>query len=168
MKPIILTVVITLLIIAGVLLVGALLPETRSATVSRTIDADPERVRATILDVERQPSWRAHIRSVTRGPDGGWTERTRDGEQIAFRLVEDANGRIAMSFESTRGYTGRWAAELAPTAAGGTRLTVVEQASTPSPIGRILARMFFDPEAFANAYLDALAAEAVRRKQTAE
>jgi hypothetical protein len=68
-----------------------------------------------------------------------------------------------MRFESTYGYHGQWEGRLVPTPSGGTHIFVTEQATTPAPIGRILARLFFNPEAFAKAYLDALVAETQRR-----
>jgi hypothetical protein len=46
---------------------------------------------------------------------------------------------------------------------GGTELEVLERTTTPSPIGRILSRIFFDPAAFAAAYLDDVAREVARR-----
>lgn len=49
-----------------------------------------------------------------------------------------------------------------------TALHVSEVATTPSPIGRILSRLVFDPEAFAATYLDELAAEVARRAEGAE
>jgi hypothetical protein len=52
---------------------------------------------------------------------------------------------------------------LVPTPSGGTHIFVTEQATTLSPIGRMFAHLFFNPEAFANAYLDALAKETQRR-----
>lgn len=86
-------------------------------------------------------------------------------QRRAYHLSPDRGSAYAdrAFFESTRGYTGQWQADLATTGAGGTRLTVTEQATTPSPLGRVLSRLFFDPEAFAAAYLDELGAETARR-----
>ena len=46
----------------------------------------------------------------------------------------------------------------------GATLTVREEATTSSPIGHIGWRLFFDPEAFAAAWLDELAREVARRR----
>lgn len=145
------------------LAIGAALPATRAGTVTRDLQAPMEIVHSTIRDIARQPDWRANIAAIATGPDGTWTEITQSGERITFRLTEVQPTRIALFFESTRGYTGHWQADLATTDAGGTRLTVTEQATTPSPLGRVLSRLFFDPEAFAAAYLDELGAETARR-----
>jgi hypothetical protein len=42
--------------------------------------------------------------------------------------------------------------------AQGTQIAVLERAHIPSPLGRILARLLFNPEAFATKYLTALKA----------
>lgn len=146
-----------------ILAVGAALPAMSAGTVTRDLQAPMEIVHSTIWDIARQPDWRTSIASIAPGPDGTWTETTQSGERITFRLTEVHPTRIALLFESSRGYTGQWQADLATTETGGTRLTVTEQATTPWPLGRILSRLFFDPEAFAGAYLDELGAETARR-----
>lgn len=65
--------------------------------------------------------------------------------------------RIRLRFTSDAGYSGEWVARL-DSIAGETRIAVVERATVPSPLGRIVARLMFDPTAFATAYLAALKA----------
>jgi hypothetical protein len=65
--------------------------------------------------------------------------------------------RIRLRFASDAGYAGVWEAVLTPEGEG-TRIAVVERAEIPAPLGRILARLFFDPETFATMYLAALKA----------
>lgn len=65
--------------------------------------------------------------------------------------------RIRLSFRSDAGYSGAWEAVLTPVAEG-TRIAVVERATVPSPLGRIIARAMFDPTEFATMYLAALKA----------
>ncbi|WP_019955683.1 hypothetical protein [Yoonia vestfoldensis] len=159
-------VILTLCLIAlgaTAIAVGAFLPATRDGTAMRSFDAAPDLVRSVIRDIDSQPAWRAKVAAIAPGPDGRWTEVTTDGERITFQIVEDSATTIALSFESTRGYIGRWAADLTAAGTDRTLLTVTEQATTPSPIGRILSRLFFDPVAFAATYLDELGAEVARR-----
>lgn len=157
-----------LLAFVALLLTGYLLPVTREGTATRTFDAPSDLVRRTILDIDSQPAWRARVVAIDRSSGDGWTEVTADGERVAFRLVDDVDTKITLEFASNRGYTGRWDADIAANPSGGTRLNVREQATTPSPVGRILSRLFFDPEAFAATYLDDLAAEVARRAEVAE
>lgn len=147
-----------LLIAAAVLLaapfaLGAALPDTRTGQAERLLPAPPEAVRALILDVQRQPDWRAGIAAVAVDAEG-WTETAKSGETIRFRLLETAPA-IRLSFVSSRGYHGQWTGTLTPQGAG-TRLSVTEEATVPGPLNRLLARLFFDPDAFAERYLTEL------------
>jgi hypothetical protein len=148
----------------AVLAAGFALPATRQGSSERLLPAPPERVAATLLDVESQPRWRPGIVAVER-TDDGWAETTDRGEVIVFRLGSNEADRIQLRFESSRGYHGTWVGELVERD-GATYLQVTETASTPSPLGRILSRLFFDPETYAKTYLDALEAEVKRREVT--
>ncbi len=149
---------------SGALLLGLLLPQTRAGTHEAVLPAPPEQVRRTILDAGSQPAWREDIAAVDLEAGGGaWTERTRRGERIRFELIEATDARIALRFRSSHGYHGQWTGEIAPAPAGGTRLRVQESAVVPNPLARLAARVFFDPDAFARRWVDALAAELARR-----
>jgi hypothetical protein len=62
-----------------------------------------------------------------------------------------------LRFTSDAGYSGDWQALLEPVS-GGTRIEVIERATVPSPLGRIMARLLFDPTEFATTYLAKLKA----------
>lgn len=148
---------LVLALMAGlVFLAGWLLPPTREGRSATVIAAPPARIAAVIADVEAQVDWRTGIAAVERTADG-WTEVTARGERISFVTEEMGESRIRLRFASDAGYSGTWEAVLTPEGAG-TRIAVVERATVPSPLGRILARLFFDPEAFATTYLAALKA----------
>lgn len=149
--------VAAVVLLAGVVfLVGLLLPAAREGRAEVVIAAPAARVVAVIADVEAQVAWREGIASVGRTGDG-WVEVTARGERISFVAEEMGEARVRLRFASDAGYSGTWEAVLTP-ADGGTRIAVVERAEVPSPLGRILARVFFDPEAFATKYLAALKA----------
>lgn len=155
MRILILSLASLALLAALVFLVGLLLPATREGRAETDIAAAPERVLAVIADVEAQPEWR-DVASVTR-KDGGWVEVTSRGERISFVAEEMTAARVRLRFASDRGYSGAWEAVIEPRA-GGTRIAVVERSNVPSPLGRILARLMFDPAAFSVGYLAALKA----------
>jgi hypothetical protein len=154
------------LLSSSVFLGGLLLPATREGTAARTIDAPPELVRAIMLDVENQPIWRAGISAIRTEKNGKWTEITKHGEEITLLLQDRTETTIAMTFASTRGYSGVWNVDISPATSGATRLTVQECATTLSPIGRIMGFVFFDPAEFAETYLDELAARVERLRNT--
>lgn len=156
MRYLVWAVAAVLLFMALVYLLGWLLPATREGRAEVVIAAPPSRIVAVIADVEAQPDWRAGVAAVERNAEG-WVEVTARGERISFVIEEMGEARIALRFTSDAGYSGAWEAVLVPEAAG-TRVSVVERAVVPSPLGRILARLVFDPEAFATTYLVALKA----------
>ena len=145
-----------LLLVGTVFAVGWLLPPGREGRAEVVIDAAPKRVLEVIQAVESQPEWRAGIATVMPGPDG-WVEVTARGERITFVAEQADESQVRLRFSSDAGYAGTWEATLTPEGKG-TRIAVVERAEVPSPPGRILARIFFDPDAFATAYLAALKA----------
>lgn len=145
---------------------GYLLPADRTGHAARSVDAPPERVRAAILAVEHQPRWRSGLAAVERLPDGTWIETRTDGERIVFRKTEAQDDRLALQFESSRGYSGKWQATLRPVAGGRTAIEVLEHSTVRAPLGRILSRLFFAPDAFAARYLEELAAEVARQAGT--
>lgn len=132
-----------------VLLIGWFMPATREGRAETVIAAPPDRILAVIADVEAQPEWRA-VGQVIRTADG-WQEVT-PRETITFVADEMTETRIRLRFTSRAGYSGAWEAVLEPVA-GGTRIAVVERATVPSPLGRILSRLMFDPGEFATTYL---------------
>ncbi len=148
---------VALLVLAGlVVLVGWLLPATREGRAEVVIAAPPARIVAVIADVEAQPDWREGIAAVEQTAEG-WVEVTARGERITFLAEEMGEAGIRLRFTSDAGYSGSWEAALVPDG-DSTRVSVVERATMPSPLGRILARLLFDPEAFATTYLAALKA----------
>lgn len=153
MRLIVLSLAVVAVSVASVFLVGWLLPATREGRAEIIIAAPPQRVRNVIADVEAQTQWR-DVAAVTRTEDG-WVEVTARGERIAFVVEEMGQQRIRLGFSSDAGYSGVWEAVLEDVP-GGTRMAVLEQATVPSPVGRILARLMFDPIDFAPTYLMAL------------
>lgn len=156
MKIVIWGIALVVGVVALVIGVGALLPATREGRAEAVIAAAPSAILAVIADVERQPEWREGLRGVERIATG-WVETTARGERITFAAPEMTEERIALTFTSDAGYSGQWTATLTPEGEG-TRIAVTESSTVPSPFGRILARMFFDPEGFSRSYLAALKA----------
>lgn len=153
----------TMALVSLIVLAGFALPATRHAQADRVFQAAPDRLRAILLDRASQPNWRRELASVTLVSPTRWIETTRRGEVITFDLMRQESSLIEMRFSSSYGYHGKWQGRLVASFSGGTHIFVTEEATTSSPFGRILSRLFFNPEAFATAYLDALEGEAQRR-----
>ncbi len=143
-------------VVLGLVGVALALPEVRRGQAETLISAGPDRVMATIKDVAAQPQWRKSVATIALTADG-WTETTTSGETIAFRWRREAPDYLELAFTSASGYSGTWQAQLRPEG-GATRVAVVEEARLPNPFTRVLAYLFFDPQAFARTYLGDLRA----------
>ena len=141
------------LLMGLVLSAGLQLPATREGRAQTVIAASPVQILAVIADVESQPEWRA-VKSVTK-TGSGWIEAPMRGEQVIFVAEEMTATRVRLRFTSAAGLSGAWEAVMEKVP-GGTRIRIVERTTSPSPISRILARLFFDPTSFAEEYLAAL------------
>jgi hypothetical protein len=131
-----------------------LIPPTRSGTSEIMIKASPDQIIATLKDVERQPAWRANVSKIIVTPSG-WQEVTQRGETIDFRWVVLSDAQVELVFKSSAGYEGTWSARL--TQAGEeTKVSATEIVNIKQPIGRLLSRLFFNPEEFAMTYLKEL------------
>jgi hypothetical protein len=140
---------------ALLILAGLLLPATREGRAQTLIAASPNQILSVIADVESQPEWR-EVKSVSRNASG-WVEVPVRGERISFVAEDITPTRVRLRFSSEAGLSGTWEAAMEQVP-GGTRVEIVERTTVPSPIGRIVARLLFDPTSFAEEYLAALKA----------
>ena len=147
---------VLVVLIAGI--VGVMLPSTR--TVRRTVEipASPERVWTVLLRLQDQPAWRPDLASVTvhdttRGKEH-WTEQPRRGPSLTFRttLLTDTTWSLAYSGPAD----GTWTCRLESVATDRSQFHFEESSTVRNPYARVLARLFFDPDAFVDAYLAAL------------
>lgn len=151
------TLLLVPLVLGGaVYLAGWLLSPVCEGRATVLISTPPEKVLSVIADVVAQPDWREDVSRVVRSEDG-WDEITTRGETIRFVVERMDAARVSLRFTSDAGYGGTWEAVLS-TEADGTRVDVMERVEIPSPIGRLVSRLMFDPEEFANTYLARLKA----------
>lgn len=153
-KVLVIIVLVIALSVAGVLIWGAFLPSTVSATRSAVLRASVDTVFARVADPAGQTTWRTDVSAVTMEPGGtAWTETTRGGIVIRFEEVtREAPARYAIRFASPQGFDGAWEGVFAAEGEN-TRVTFTETVTNPSLIGRILARLFAPPGAHIDRYL---------------
>ena len=142
--------------LAAIWLIGLALPATRIGKVEGRINAPPATILEVIRAVEAQPDWRADVAAVTR-TDTGWIETTTRGQDISFTPEMMTEEIIRLRFSSAAGFSGIWEAKLQAESAQ-TNISIAESVTIPSPMGRILSRLFFNPQAFATTYLAELTA----------
>lgn len=154
MRMMFIAVAIAVVAVGLVLAVGLLLPETRTGLAQRVTSAQPETIMSVISDVAAQPEWRSDVKAIELHGDA-WVEVTRSGDRIRFEWTERTTSTMELRFESDMGVVGTWRAKLIAEPAG-TRLEVEEKASIRQPVLRLIAFLMFDPNAFAERYLDEL------------
>jgi hypothetical protein len=156
--------VVALSIALGLWWAGSRLPDPRVATGERALPGDAEAFRALLDAVEDQPRWRRNVTRVERQREI-WIEYDARGQAIRFRWTERGPNRYRLAFEGGFGVSGEWTATWVPVA-NGLQVRVEERVSVPHPLRRLMVRVFFDPEAFMNAWFDDVDAE-LRRKEAA-
>lgn len=137
---------------------GSMTPRQHIAMESAELGAAPGVVYATIRDVAAAPAWRSDLDRVEIVPDAGDRQLYReigDDGATTFEITEDIpNERLVTEIaDPGRVFTGRWVFQLAPTEAGGTRLTVTEVGDVPNPVLRLLASTLFGFDGAIRQYL---------------
>ena len=142
--------IIAAVIVAAILLVlgaGLMLPSTHVAAVRTHYNAAPERVFASIVDVESAATWRTGVEKVEvleREPlrwretaDWGTLTFVRDELVVPSRVVT----RIA---DESEGFGGTWTYEVttSPNEAGST-LTITEKGTVHNPLFRFMSKYIF-------------------------
>lgn len=160
------TVLLLLLVVVPGLLwtVARSLPDTTHHAAERVLATDVATLRQVLDAVEHQPRWRRDIARVDVSGNA-WTETDARGRVLRFRWTERNDDRYRLLFEDDRGLQGTWTAAWTPTSEG-LRVRVEESISLRHPWSRLMARAFFDPDAFLAAWFDDLEAELSRKATT--
>ena len=148
-------------LVALVVVVGALLPRDHVATVTARIPAPPVDVWRTISTPERFPEWRTDVSRVELLPPGphgpSWREHSRNG---AITMMVDVAeppahlvGRIADEHLPFGGY---WDYRIEADGPGASRVTVTEHGFVTNPLFRFMSRFIIGHTATLDQYLRAL------------
>lgn len=145
-------------LLAGVVVwvVGAQLPVEHRTAVTRIIPVDVESVWARIERVTAWPEWQA----IEVEPVGEDSVRIRQqGETLVYRIERPAPRTLVTRIVSEGlPFGGQWTWTAAPTAAGATEVTIVEDGEVYDPVFRFFARFVFGHEQSLVTALDALEA----------
>jgi len=158
-KWVLIAVAVVIGLVALVAIIGALRPETHTASHTVVIAAAPDTLWAAITDFERQAEWVPDVTGVERLPDreGKPSYRERFGQFEATTLVTefDPPRRLVKEILPGGPFYGSWTWELAPDG-DGTRLTITERGTVPNPLFRGMM-IFHDQTKSARGYAGALA-----------
>lgn len=156
-----LMILLALIVLVGCIgLFGGMLPPTRTATAQRDIVAPPAKVWIVLTDLHRQSEWRPDLEAIeVMDPTVGkerWREKPRHGPAMEFQTTSQVPG-VSWEMKFSGSVEGRWSGRLKEVPEGGTRIEVEETVTVANPWKRLLARLFFDPQAIAEEYLANLA-----------
>ncbi len=110
--------------IAFVVIAGALMPRTHSATRSVRLAAAPEAVWAIITDFASHPAWRPGVRGMERLPDRDgcavWSEKGGWGEAMTMvvETFEPPGRMVTRIADDGLPFGGAWTYEITPEDAG--------------------------------------------------
>lgn len=160
MKMVLLVAGIFVVAVAGVIVIGALLPKRHVATRSATFKAAPEQLFALIAGSQ---TWRPDVKSCELVQQGGKTfqrETSKRGETILYEL-EGSRPPLAIQRRIATDnlpYAGTWTFALEPSR-GVTRVRITEDGEVYNPIFRFVSKFILGQTATQDAYLKALGRE---------
>ena len=154
---------VLVVVVLVVVIIGYLLPQSHTASMTARYAARPDTLWASLTDVQAFPQWRPGVTRVEMLPDEngqrGWREHA-SGDVVTYRIVEsDAPRRlVARIADDNLPYGGSWTYELAP-ADSGTRLTITERGEVYNPIFRVVSRFILGYTGTMDGVLRALGAK---------
>ncbi len=156
MRIALIVVAVLVVIVAGVAVVGWMLPKGHRASRTVVVHASPDVVFQLITDVAHATDWRTGVKSVTdiRGQGVGMEFReVGDQGPIAYRVEAWEPGRrfVTRIADPSLPYGGSWTYDLRPVDVG-TALTITEDGEVYNPIFRVMSRLFFSPTATIEKY----------------
>ena len=126
--------------------VGYLLPVSHVAARTASLGSPPDRVYATLADVEHHTGWRSDVKSVevlSNAPVKRWREHGSNGA-ITFEVVETQppTRLVSRIADADLAFGGTWTYELTPQGSG-TQLTITERGDVYNPLFRFMSRFIF-------------------------
>jgi uncharacterized protein YndB with AHSA1/START domain len=160
MKWLLLIVAIAVVVIGGVAVIGATLPQDHIVSRSAKLSAPPDSVWSIITNVTAYPTWRKDLDRVEPVP--GATRRT----------WREISGRDKMTYEATAeepphhfvsriaekgSFGGTWDYEIVPDGTG-SKITITEHGEVYNPVFRFMSTYVMGQTATLDKYLTALTA----------
>jgi uncharacterized protein YndB with AHSA1/START domain len=146
------------LLILTVVLVGFALPVAHVASRSATFAHPPDRVMASLADVENFPRWRTGVRAVevlAWEPRVQWREYGRNTITFERVEIEPPTRLVTRIADPDLSFGGTWTFDLVEEGQG-TRLTITEHGEVYNPVYRFMSRYVFGHAATIEQFLEDL------------
>ena len=159
-----LTIIIVVLAVVGggVFLIGMMLPQSHVASRTAHLTQPPEKVWATITDVNAFPSWRTDVASVEKLASANdkltWRESSTNRNKLTFEaeVFEAPSHLVTRITDKGLPFGGKWDYAISPEN-GGSSITITEYGEVYNPVFRVVSK-FMSKTATIDSYLEALAA----------
>ena len=157
MKIALVVVGVLVLLVVGVVVMGALLPKRHVVARSAAFKTSPEKLYALI---DGDQSWRPDVKACevfSEDRKQFQRETSRNGQTVLYAL-QDARPPIGITRRiATEGlpYGGSWSFVLEP-ADGGTRVRITEDGEVYNPVFRFVSKFVMGQTAMLDAYLKAM------------
>jgi len=158
MKIVLIVLGVLLLLVMGVVVIGAVLPKRHVAARSATFKASPEKLFALIVGNQ---DWRPDVKSCELiAADGGkqfQRETSKHGQRVLYELQGSRPPLAIQRRIATENlpYGGTWTFALAP-ANGETLVRITEDGEVYNPIFRLVSKFLMGQTATQDAYLKAM------------
>ena len=157
MKVLLLVLGALVLLVAVVLLVGALLPRKHLASREIVLRQAPADVYAVVRDFAATPAWRSDLKRVEMLENAqdrvGFREESQHGV-VTYEVVEElpAEKLVTRIVDQDLGYSGSWTYQFVA-ADNGTRIRITEDGDVPNVFFRFMSRFVFGHTATMETYL---------------
>lgn len=144
-----------ILLIVLVYIVGMLIPESHTASVSHNYTTTKDQLWETIIDYENYASWRSDVDKVELIDSLTWREYYSYGEVLTFKQVE----MDSLNFLKTKiadeniPFGGSWEITLQNSEKGNIHLKIVENGKVYDPFFRFINTFFMDQKATMNTFV---------------
>ena len=150
------------LMVAIVVIIGAMLPKGHTASRTARIALPPDALYTVLSDVGQYAAWRKDVKSLERLPDRdgrpAWVEDV-GGMKIPmyFERMEPPSLLVARIADPKLAFGGTWTYRIAP-AAGGSDLTITEDGEVYNVLFRFMSRFVFGHHATMDGFIKHLQA----------
>lgn len=158
MKYFIIAVIVLLVIVVIIFIIGAILPEKHTATVSAKISATKEKVWSLISYPEGFPSWRENVENVEilskPGEPLKWKEMYKRNDSLAFEEISRVDQEVFISKIAGENlpFGGTWTIKLQQEG-DSIVVSIVEDGEIYNLVFRVFARFIFGYDSTMKEYL---------------
>lgn len=160
MKYVLIIIGIVVAIPTLIYIVGSLLPQSHSATMSNYFDVSNERMLDTITDIKSYPEWRSNLEKVELLSDSTeslrWREYYSNNDPLTFKVItHDSSKFVAKIDNNDLPFSGTWTYQLNETR-NGTQLTITEDGEVYNPFYRFVSKFIMGHDTTIKQYLSDL------------